>query len=485
MTVLTATMLVKARPTMTAFRRHGCRTYGACAGQSHPKFLEIINPSTGLPHSFPEPIPIDGLEDVKTKFNAASEGQKRWARTPLEQRKAVLTRFSQLLRERTDALASSLTLDMGKPIKQAAGEVRATVRRVQFGIDNIDQVLADLVVQEGGGLREVIAHEPLGVVANISAWNYPFFVSSNVFVPALLAGNAVLFKPSEHASVSGMMMARTLHEAGVPEDVFIVTTGDGKVTGAAVASLPSLGGLFFTGSYATGKLVAMASAPNMVKTQLELGGKDPVYVRPDVDVATAAASLVEGKFYNCGQSCCAVERIYVHKDIFRPFLEAYVAGVKELKMGDPMKADTTLGPLAQRRQLAFLDDLVADALSKGAQLLLGGARAKPPKPDSNASYNPEGNYFEPTEVSGDEEALRLMADTEYGLTAGVYTKDRDRALAILRDLDVGTGYWNCCDRVAPTLPWSGRRHSGIGCVLSVEGMRSFVRPKALHLKTNI
>eukprot|EP00899_Mesostigma_viride_P002043 jgi/Mesvir1/1183/Mv17678-RA.2 len=442
MTVLTATMLVKARPTMTAFRRHGCRTYGACAGQSHPKFLEIINPSTGLPHSFPEPIPIDGLEDVKTKFNAASEGQKRWARTPLEQRK--------------DALASSLTLDMGKPIKQAAGEVRATVRRVQFGIDNIDQVLADLVVQEGGGLREVIAHEPLGVVANISAWNYPFFVSSNVFVPALLAGNAVLFKPSEHASVSGMMMARTLHE-----------------------------------------------------TQLELGGKDPVYVRPDVDVATAAASLVEGKFYNCGQSCCAVERIYVHKDIFRPFLEAYVAGVKELKMGDPMKADTTLGPLAQRRQLAFLDDLVADALSKGAQLLLGGARAKPPKPDSNASYNPEGNYFEPTvlvgvdhtmrvmreetfgpvigvqEVSGDEEALRLMADTEYGLTAGVYTKDRDRALAILRDLDVGTGYWNCCDRVAPTLPWSGRRHSGIGCVLSVEGMRSFVRPKALHLKTNI
>src|SRR6185312_425522 len=342
-------------------------------------------------------------------------------------------------------------------------------------------------------MEEKVSHEPLGVVANISAWNYPWFVGTNVFVPALLAGNAVLYKPSELASLTGLEIARLLHESGIPDEVFVPVIGGGEAGAALVRQ--AVDGIFFTGSYGTGRRIAEAVRGRMVKLQLELGGKDPVYVCEDVDVAKAAASIADGAFYNTGQSCCSVERIYVSERIFKPFVDAFVAEVKGFRRGDPSDDRTYIGPLTRAPQLKVLEAQVKDARKKGAKVLVGGERVKA-----------KGNWFEPTvlvdvdhsmdvmreesfgpviglmPVKGDAEAVRLMNDTEYGLTAGVYTADRKRAERILAQVASGSVYWNCCDRVSPRLPWSGVGNSGIGLTLSTAGIETFTRPKAWHLR---
>jgi len=319
-------------------------------------------------------------------------------------------------------------------------------------------------------------------------------VGGNVCVPALAAGNAVLYKPSEFATLTGMHIADMLHAAGVPEDVFAVVIGDGK-TGAALLAQP-VDGVFFTGSYGTGSKIAASTGRRMIKTQLELGGKDPIYVTEDVDVKAAAAGLADGAFYNTGQSCCSVERIYVHESIYDAFVDAFVAEVRGYKMGDPMDESTYIGAITRKPQLGILKDQVKDAKKKGAKLVLGGnvVRGK-------------GNWFEPTvfldvdhsmalmkdesfgpiigiqAVADDEAAIELMNDTEYGLTSGVYTTDAKRARKIMARLNAGSVYWNCCDRVSPRLPWSGVGHSGMGLTLSTYGIQTFTRPKAWHLRS--
>jgi acyl-CoA reductase-like NAD-dependent aldehyde dehydrogenase len=314
-----------------------------------------------------------------------------------------------------------------------------------------------------------------------------------VFVPALIAGNAVLYKPSEYATLTGIAIGEMLHAAGVPQDVFVPTLGDGT-TGYALLRQP-VDGIFFTGSYATGTKIAAAAGKRMVKVQLELGGKDPIYVCDDVDVKAAAAAVADGAFYNSGQSCCSVERIYVHASIYEKFLAAFVAEVKTFKLGDPLDEGTYIGPLTRGAQLAVLKRQVTDAVRKGARLLTGGDVVKR-----------KGNWFAPTvladadhsmalmrdesfgpiigiaKVGDDAEAVRLMNDSEYGLTAGVYSPDGKRARAILDQLAAGSVYWNCCDRVSPRLPWSGVKHSGIGLTLSTYGIETFTRPKAWHLR---
>jgi acyl-CoA reductase-like NAD-dependent aldehyde dehydrogenase len=257
-------------------------------------------------------------------------------------------------------------------------------------------------------------------------------------------------------------------------------------------------GVFFTGSYGTGRKIAEAVASRMVKVQLELGGKDPTYVCEDVDVAAAAASLADGAMYNTGQSCCSVERIYVHAAVYDAFVAAFVKEVQGLRVGEPTDESTYIGPLTRAQQVKVLQMQVADALAKGATLLLGGHAI---------SDRPGGHWFEPTvlvnvnhdmavmreesfgpiigiqKVADDAEGVRLMNDTDYGLTAGVYTKDEARAKALLAQVHAGSVYWNCCDRVSPRLPWSGVRHSGMGLTLSTEGITAFTRPKAWHLRS--
>ncbi len=455
------------------------------------KMLRITNPANGATIA---ELPDDDAAAIAGKYRAARAAQPAWATTPISQRLAAIRRFRDGIVRDLDKLAAVLTSEVGKPIRQSRNELNGLLGRIDFFLAETEKTLAPRDVFDESGMRERISHVPLGVIANISAWNYPYFVGANVFVPALATGNAVLYKPSEYATLTGLEIGNLLHASGVPQDVFQVIVGAGAA-GSALLTEP-LDGVFFTGSYATGAKIAQAVGPRMIKLQLELGGKDPVYVCEDVDIAAAAASTADGAMYNTGQSCCSVERIYVHGKIYDAFVAAFVNEVKGFRIGDPTSEDSYIGPLTRAPQLAVLAEQVADAQARGAKLLTGGKRIEQP-----------GNWFEPTvfanvnhsmklmrdesfgpvigiqKVASDEEAVRLMNDTEYGLTAAVYTKDRARAERLLAQVHAGSVYWNCCDRVSPRLPWSGLGHSGIGLTLSTYGIETFTRPKAWHLRS--
>jgi acyl-CoA reductase-like NAD-dependent aldehyde dehydrogenase len=454
--------------------------------------LQVRNPATG---KLEATLPADDAKSVKAKYLRARAAHAQWGRLPLETRIAAIERFRERVIAETGKLAAVLTSEVGKPITQSRNELKGFIPRVDFFLAQTAKTLRPRKVfdDRAGKMEERISLEPLGVIANISAWNYPWFVGGNVFVPALLTGNTVLYKPSEYASLTGLEIERLLHESGVPKDAFIALVGAGEV-GAALLKQP-VDGVFFTGSYGTGKKIAEAVAGRMIKLQLELGGKDPVYVCEDVDIAAAAAGIADGAFYNTGQSCCSVERIYVNERIYEPFIDAFVKEVKGFARGDPASDKTYIGPLTRAPQVDVLEAQLEDAVKKGAKVLVGGKRPRG-----------KGNWFEPTVLVGvnhtmdvmreetfgpligimpvkdDSDAVRFMNDTDYGLTAGVYTKSRSRAERILERVHAGSAYWNCCDRVSPRLPWSGVGHSGMGLTLSTAGIETFTRPKAWHLR---
>ena len=452
--------------------------------------LQILSPATGAVLA---ELPQDTHESVLARYQAARAAQPAWAAATLAHRLECLRRFRTSLVRDIDKLAAILTSEVGKPIKQARNEINGLLGRIDFFLAATQPTLEPRQVFDQDGMCERIEHEPLGVIANISAWNYPYFVGSNVFVPALLAGNSVLYKPSEYATLTGIEIGNLLHAAGVPQDVFTVLVGGGRVGIELLKH--AVDGVFFTGSYNTGAKIAQAVGARLAKLQLELGGKDPTYVCEDVDAAVAAASLADGAMYNTGQSCCSVERIYVQEQVFDSFVDAFVAEVSRFKVGDPCSDDSYIGPLTRAAQVKVLEMQVADALAKGARVLIGGHRIERP-----------GNWFEPTvlvnvdhamdvmreesfgpiigiqKVADDDAAVHLMNDTQYGLTAGVYTRDEARAKRILAQVRAGSVYWNCCDRVSPRLPWSGVGHSGVGLTLSTYGIEAFTRPKAWHLR---
>lgn len=453
--------------------------------------MQIINPAT---EEIIATLQEDSAESLKNKLKTLQKGQKSWAKVNLKKRIAIIEKFADLLAENIEELAATLTSEMGKPLQQARNEVNGARGRIKFFVENSQKYLKDEVMTKQEGLTERISYEPLGVVCNISAWNYPFLVGVNVFIPALIGGNAVFYKPSEFSTLTGLMIEKFLKEAGVPEDVFAVAVG-AKEVGEQLLAMP-LDGYFFTGSYRTGLYIYEKVAPKMVPCQLELGGKDPLYVADDVaDIQSIAAGTADGAFYNNGQSCCAVERIYVHEKVYDRYVEEFVKEVKSYKIGQPTEDGVYIGALSRKSQLDFLEKQVQDAVKKGATLLTGGKRIKG-----------NGYFFEPTvltnvnhkmdvmqaesfgpiigimKVKDDKEATKLMQDTEYGLTAAVYTPDKKRAERILKQVNAGSGYWNCCDRVSAPLPWSGRKHSGFGATLSHAGIRAFVKPKAWHLR---
>ncbi len=513
-----------------------------------------INPAT---EEMLESVADHTPEQIAEFYKKARAAQPSWAAKTFDDRATIVKEFRRLLEERADELAKILSTEMGKPVSQARGEILATPKRIDFFLDQTEALMATDVVfreapdtvvsldetassdtdpeltaveesaetnpemeavpekkveEEPSNLlstrtdfkiptdllappirnEEKISYDPLGVVGNISAWNYPYFVGSNVFIPALLTGSVVLYKPSEYTTQTGLAIGKLWKEAGLPEDVFTVIVGGGEA-GKALLEQP-LNGIFFTGSHATGCKVAAAAASRLIPVQLELGGKDPSYVCDDAPIQETAEALSDGAFYNTGQSCCSVERIYVHQSIYEEFVEAFVKIVKGFVVGDPADKDTYIGPLARKEQIAILEAQVADALAKGAKLECGGK-----------AMDRTGYYFEPTvlsnvdhsmdvmreesfgpiigiqSVDNDKQALALMNDTRYGLTAGVYTPSQERALDMLDKLNAGSTYWNCCDRISPRLPWSGRQDSGLGVTLSHLGIRAFLKPKAWHL----
>lgn len=453
--------------------------------------MNIINPATG---EIIKTLSADSPTAIEQKYQKLKAGQKAWAARPLAERVAIIAKFSELLEAEKAALAAILSSEVGKPLGQAAGEINGARGRIGFFVKNAEKWLASETIHEEPNLKEMISFEPLGVIANISAWNYPYLVGVNVFIPALIAGNAVLYKPSEYASLTGLEIARLLYAAGVPEDVFALVLG-AATAGQALLELP-LDGYYFTGSYATGRYIAEQVAKKLVPCQLELGGKDPLYVSAHNDnIANVAVNAAEGAFYNNGQSCCAVERIYVHASVYDEFISAFVAETKSYKVGSPTEEGVFIGPLTRAAQVAILENQVQDALDKGAKLELGG------KAIEGAGY-----YFEPTVLSNVNhsmllmteesfgpiigiqkvgevnEAIALMRDTEYGLTSAIYSNNQEETKTFLAQMNSGTVYSNCCDRVSANLPWTGRGNSGLGSTLSYMGIRAFVQPKAWHIR---
>ena len=454
--------------------------------------MNIVNPAT---QEIITTVSVDDQKTIANKLTNLREGQKNWAKVSLSERVAIIRRFAELLQTNLDACASVLTSEVGKPLQQSKNEVNGACARIEWLTTNAEQSLQDEWMVKTGATREKIVYEPLGVVCNISAWNYPYLVGTNVFVPALLAGNAVIYKPSELSTLTGLEIEKYLHAAGVPENVFQIAVGAKEVGEILLAA--DLDGYFFTGSYATGKYIYERVSKKMKPCGLELGGKDPLYVTDDVtDISTIAANTADGAFYNNGQSCCSVERIYVHEKVYDAYVAAFVKEVQSYTIGNPLSEGVYIGALTRKEQAAFLANQVQDAVSKGAVVLCGG------KPIQGA-----GNYFEPTvlvnvthemdvmkeesfgpiigimKVTDDATAVTLMNDTQYGLTASVYCNNEERALALQSQLNAGTVYWNCCDRVSAALPWSGRKHSGFGSTLSLVGLRVFTQPKAYHLRS--
>jgi acyl-CoA reductase-like NAD-dependent aldehyde dehydrogenase len=454
--------------------------------------MKIINPAT---EEIISELKDDEQTSILKKFASLQTAQKVWEKTSLTFRIAMIRDFSSLLEKNIESLATVLSSETGKPLQQARNEINGARARIKWLTDNAEKYLSDEVMSSGDGMEERIAYEPLGVVCNISAWNYPYLVGVNVFIPALLAGNAVLYKPSEYATLTGMEIDALLKKAAIPEDVFHVAIG-GKDVGEILLDIP-FDGYFFTGSYKTGNYIYNKVAHKMVPCQLELGGKDPLYVADDIaDIKAVAAGTADGAFYNNGQSCCAVERIYVHEKVYDQYVDEFVKEVQSWKTGLPTEEGVYIGPISRKEQLTVLEKQVADAKKKGASILTGGKKTER-----------KGYFFEPTvvtnvnhemsimkeesfgpvigimKVKDDKEAIKYMQDTEYGLTASVYSASKDRAATILKEINTGTGYWNCCDRVSAAIPWSGRKHSGFGVTLSHAGLRAFTKPKAYHLKS--
>ncbi|MDB5779249.1 MAG: aldehyde dehydrogenase, partial [Polaromonas sp.] len=367
------------------------------------KRLAVHNPANG---ELITELPADDAASIATKAGRARAAQPAWAALPLDDRKSCIDRFRTGIMAELEPLAAIMTQETGKPIGMSRNELNGLLGRIDFFLAEVERATATQTVFSGGGMLEQIEHRPLGVVANISAWNYPWFVGGNVFIPALLTGNAVLYKPSEYAAMTGLAIARLLHAAGVPGDVFTALIGGGEVGAALLAQ--KIDGLFFTGSHATGVKIAQALGPRLIKLQLELGGKDPSYVCEDADVQNAAASLADGAMYNTGQSCCSVERIYVHERIHDAFVEAFVATVKAFRVGDPMRDDTYIGAITRAPQLDVLDAQVVDALAKGATLLTGGHRLPGP-----------GNWYAPTVFTNVTHAMVLMREESFGPLIGI------------------------------------------------------------------
>jgi acyl-CoA reductase-like NAD-dependent aldehyde dehydrogenase len=459
--------------------------------QKNMNMLSIINPANGQEIT---QIKKDNSDSLNEKYSRLKAGQKDWQKTSLEHRLEILKKFSDLLEQNFEKLAEILSAEVGKPLGQAKNEINGGRSRIAWLTNNASKYLSDEIMHEEPGLKEKISYEPLGVICNISAWNYPYLVGINVIIPALLAGNAVLYKPSEYSSLTGLQIQGLLYKSGVPKDVFEIAIGEGA-EGELLLDMP-LDGYFFTGSHKTGDIIYKKVATKMVPCQLELGGKDPLFVADDVsDIEGVAISTADGAFYNNGQSCCAVERIYVHEKIYDQYLDAFVKEVKSWKVGNPDEPGVYIAAITRADQLTLLERQVEDALTKGATLMAGGKRIER-----------AGNYFEPTvlanvsndmlvmqeesfgpiigimKVTNDEEAAELMNDTEYGLTAAVFSSSQERAEEILSKIDSGSGYWNCCDRVSAALPWSGRKNSGFGATLSHAGLRAFTKPKAYHLR---
>ena len=458
--------------------------------------ISVINPFSEEIVFHVAGLAADEVDGVVATARAAYLG---WRGTHIAQRQALCTRVAAWFKDHQEAIALDITNQMGKPIGQARGEVNGLVDRATHMIAIAEESLKDDVLPHKEGFARYIRHEPKGVVLDIAAWNYPLLIAVNVVIPAVLAGNAVIVKHSSKTPRCGSVFEEAFKAAGAPAGLVQAVAADHKVTELLIQH-PGVDHVSFTGSVSGGRQVNHSAADRFIDVGLELGGKDPAYVCADADFDWAVANCIDGAFYNAGQSCCAVERIYVEAPIYDRFVEAAAAAVRAYKLGDPMNPETTIGPLASKAAPAFLKQQVDDAVNAGGRLVVSPDEfilpsrgyfcapalvADAPQDCSLMQEESFGPVIGILKVSGDEEAIKYMNDSPYGLTASIWTSDVDRAVRIGEQIETGTFFMNRCDFLDPALPWCGVKDTGRGATLSQYGLTAFTRLKSMHLRTEI
>src|SRR5665213_82255 len=441
---------------------------------------------------------IASKKEIAGAFAAARDAQKLWARLSIAERAKYCSAAVDAMLAMKDEIVPELAMSMGRPVRYGAGELRGFEERARHMIAIAEVSLANMVPAAKVGFERFVKREPLGVVFTIAPWNYPYLTAVNSIIPALMAGNAVVLKHASHTLLVGERFAKAFEKAGLPKGLFhnLVMSHEqaAEVISGRLANM-----VCFTGSVPGGKAIERAAAGHFLAVGLELGGKDPAYVRPDANLAHAVENLVDGAFFNSGQSCCGIERIYVHKNLYKDFVEGAVELTKKYLLGSPLDEATTLGPMIKADAATFVRKQIASAVRGGARALIDEklfAANKKGTPYLAPQILTDVNHqmsvmrdesFGPVvgimKVSSDEEAVQLMNDSEFGLTAAIWTADVAAAKAIGDRIETGTVFMNRCDYLDPALTWTGVKDTGRGATLSSIGYEALTRPKSFHLRT--
>jgi len=445
-------------------------------------------------------LPLATGAEISSALESARAAQREWRHVAVADRAVLLARFCDIFESQRDAIALELTWQMGRPIRYAPNEVRGMLERARHMIEIAPAALADLDVGVKENFRRFIRREPLGVVFTVAAWNYPYLIAVNSVVPALLAGNAVVLKHSAQTPLCAERFADSLRGAGLPNGLFQVlhmthedaerTIRDARVDFVA-----------FTGSVAGGRAVQRAVSERFIGVGLELGGCDPVYVRHDANLEHAIENVVDGAYFNSGQSCCGLQRVYVHDALYQKFVAGFVELTLKYRLGTPLDPETTLGPVVRTAAAATIREQINASVRAGAKTLIDettfpaskmGTPYLAPQVLVNVNHSMpvmREEVFGPVagimKVHTDEEAIALMNDSAFGLTAAIWTGDDEAAVRIGEQIDTGTWFMNRCDYLDPALAWVGVKDSGRGCTLSTVGYEHLTRPKSFHLRTKI
>jgi acyl-CoA reductase-like NAD-dependent aldehyde dehydrogenase len=454
--------------------------------------------------------PIDGSVLVTRKLATkkqiadalvtARKAQAAWKRVPVAERGRIVAKAVDYFVANKLEIAEELTRQIGRPVGQSPGEMRGFEERARYMIEIAPSALGDVPVEPKPGFTRFIRREPLGVVFIVAPWNFPYLTSVNGVVPALMAGNAVILKHSAQTPLCAERFAAAFKEAGLPKGLFqhLHMSHDDTLK---LIGTDGIDYVNFTGSVPAGHAIVQAASDRFIGLGLELGGCDPAYVRADANLAHAVENLVDGAMFNSGQSCCGIQRVYVHQDLYKPFLEGFVELTKKYNLGNPLESGVNLGPVVRARAADEIRKQVAKASRQGAKPLIdpkhfkadkkGTAYVAPQvfKVDSNSNSVMQEECFGPVagimKVKNDDEAIRHMNDSDFGLTAAIWTSDEKAALDIGNRIDTGTWFMNRCDYLDPALGWTGVKDSGRGCTLSRVGYEYLTRPKSFHLRTQI
>jgi acyl-CoA reductase-like NAD-dependent aldehyde dehydrogenase len=459
-----------------------------------PAILQCISPVDGRVYA---ERALATSSQIALALDRAERAQVIWRETPLVDRQAITLRAIEHFVSRKSEIAEEISWQMGRPIAYSPGEVSGFEERARFMLEIADEALADVRPEPKQGFIRFIRRDPLGVVFVIAPWNYPYLTAVNSVVPAILAGNAVLLKHSSQTPLCSERMSEAFSAAGLPDGVLqhLHLSHDDTV---GVIGHESIAYVAFTGSVEGGQAIQRATSQRFIGSGLELGGKDPAYVRADADLESTVPSLVDGSFFNSGQSCCGVERIYVDTQCYDDFVESALHHTRQYRLGDPLDEKTTLGPMVRAAAADFVRGQIGEAVESGARALVETKFFEADEPgtaylapqvlvdvDHSMSVMMEESFGPVVgimRVESDEEAVSLMNDSRFGLTASIWSADVERATELGGSIETGTVFLNRCDYLDPALAWTGVKHSGRGVTLSRLGYEVLTRPKSFHLR---